>query len=102
MIREPAASAGPQIVVADSIPTGRGGGEPTVPRVDRDVGGLGALSEQQPITNGERAHRWLDSDSRSRHLPRSSRQVDSLNAIDVLNESGAIKSGSRCSPAVPV
>jgi hypothetical protein len=94
MIREPAASAGSQIVKTDSVPAGRGVDEPAVPRIDRDVTDPATLCEQHQIPNGERARRGLDRDSRARHLPRSSRQVDTLNSVDVLNESGAIKPGS--------
>jgi hypothetical protein len=65
--------------------------EPAVPGVDRYVTDPAALSEQHQIANSERPRRWLDRDSRARHLPRSSRQTDALNSVHVLNESGAIK-----------
>ena len=63
MIREPAASACPQIVITDSIPAGRGVDEPAVSRIDRYVTDAAALREQHQIPNGERTPRWLDRDS---------------------------------------
>jgi hypothetical protein len=95
MIREPAASAGPQIVITDSVPAGRGVDEPAVSRIDRYVTDPATLREQHQIANGKRTRRGLDRDSRTRHLPRSSRQIDTLNSVDILNESGAIEPGSR-------
>ena len=80
-------------------------------------GGLGLESSAQPATFTDAIRTWsyggglqlalgrilsINGEVRSRHLPRCARQIDTLNSVDVLDESRAIETGSRRSPAIAI
>jgi len=55
VVREPAASTGPQIVVTDSSAAGRGVDEPAVTRINGDVADAPTLLEEHEIPHLHRA-----------------------------------------------
>ena len=95
MIREPATSARAQIVVPNPIPARRGMDEAAVPGINGYMADPAALLEQHEVANGHRAGRRRNRDSDAGHLPRGPREVNSLDAVDVLNEPRAIETGTR-------
>jgi hypothetical protein len=69
MIRKPAAPTGVELVVANTISTGRGVNEATIARVDRDVAYPSTLRKEHEVAYGERAGRRLYWHADTCHLP---------------------------------
>src|SRR5688500_19352152 len=102
MAREPLAAPSAKIVVPDPVSAGRGVNEAPVARINRDVVYPPVLRKEHQIPDGERAHRWIDRNPRSRHLARCPRQVDTLLTVYVLDEPGTIETSAWGSSSVSV